>query len=497
MTQPATKTPMMARPHRAVREAARGPDLLQLAVMGMALVAVWRVQDLYPVLNAVKIQYLAPAAGIVVFLLDSDPTRSIRRILNPLAYRLLGIVGTIALSIPTSLWPGKSFNFLVNDHAKTVLLMILMAASIRSSADILRYAALHFAGAVGYSYYIITNFRVSARSGRLSNLIYYDSNDLGLLLVCTIPIAVLFLRPGVRLFWRAVASAGLALLTYTLVQTGSRGAFLGLIACGAYLLFTFTAIPARVRLYSVGAVILFLVVFAREQYWNTMSSLLSPKSDYNWTSDTGRKELWKRGLTYMLNRPLTGVGASAFPQAEGTLSPLAVRQQYGIGLKWSVAHNSFIQVGAELGVIGLGLFLSAIAFSWRYLRRIGASGMRDVVGPLGSVAHALGGSLIAYCVAGFFLSAGFSAFLYTIFGLVIGMMKLVPVNNRGVLVAPRPATGGWPAPGRGVAAPGVQSPRHPRHRSRGRYPGPDVLPYRPIYPPSSAGRLASNYEARG
>lgn len=458
-----------------------GLDVLQAAVMFMAFVAVWRVQDLFPVLAALKLQFVAPALGLLAFLADSDPRRAARRILNPLAYKLYGIAVMIALSIPTSLWAGKSLNFFLNDHAKTLLLMTLMAASIRSSADVIRYAGMHVAGAVMYSYFIITNFRVSARSGRLGDLIYYDSNDLGLLLVATIPLCVFFLRPQARVHVRVAASAVLALLVYTLVQTGSRGAFLALIGCGAYLLFNFAAIQKTVRVYAVGALVAFLFVFGGDRYWEMMSSLLTPKQDYNWTSESGRKELWKRGIGYMLTHPFTGVGARAYQQAEGTISNISVRQQYGIGLKWSTAHNSFVELGAELGLIGLGLFVAGLLHAWKYVRGVGSPGLEARAGPLGPLGHALGGTLIAYCIAGFFVSAAYSAFLYTIFGMVLGMMKLIPAAKDGTVLVP--AAGSQPSLGSPVVPPAAGPiPSHvlpARRRSALRYPGPAPVPRQP------------------
>ena len=65
-----------------------------------------------------------------------------------------------------------------------------------------------------------------------------------------------------------------------------------------------------------------------------------------------------------------GVGPNNFGTAEGRLSPFADRQQYGIGVRWNAPHNSFIQVGAELGVPGLVLFVGMIASTFVALRRL-------------------------------------------------------------------------------------------------------------------------------
>ena len=66
---------------------------------------------------------------------------------------------------------------------------------------------------------------------------------------------------------------------------------------------------------------------ASDHYWRADGTITSD-SDYNHTSETGRMQIWSRGIGYMLANPLLGVGPGNFPSAEGTLSPLAERQQY-------------------------------------------------------------------------------------------------------------------------------------------------------------------------
>lgn len=428
-------------------------DALQGAIILMILVAVWRIQNLVPVLNAIKIQFVAPGVALLAVLADRDPRRLLRRTTNPLVYRLFGIALIMLLGAPTSLWAGKTVDFIFDDHAKTLLMMMLIAMSIRARADVERYFLVHIAGAMYYAYFVLTNFRVSARSGRLNNLIYYDSNDLALLLVCTIPLCVYFLRPASRMLMRVMATGALALFAVTLVRTGSRGGFLAFIACSAYLLFNFTAVPKRVRIYAVGALVGLVVTFGGSRYWTMMSTMLAPTQDYNWSNTTGRKQIWERGIGYMMSHPFLGVGARAFPQAEGHLSFAALHAQ-GQGMKWSAAHNSFVEVGAELGIIGLFLFVTSIYMALAFVRRVGHERTRRARDALAPMGHALAGTIIAYCVAGFFVSAGYSAYLYSIFGVVIGLMKVVqleaaqqvaaPVRVVPTSAAPAPTpAGGW------------------------------------------------------
>ena len=60
----------------------------------------------------------------------------------------------------------------------------------------------------------------------------------------------------------------------------------------------------------------------------------------------GRAAIWKESLGLFADRPFTGVGSGAHERA-------AVKTS-------KVAHNVFISVLVELGIIGLGLFLAIL-----------------------------------------------------------------------------------------------------------------------------------------
>jgi hypothetical protein len=140
-----------------------------------------------------------------------------------------------------------------------------------------------------------------------------------------------------------------------------------------------------------------LLMTASDQYWQQMSTITSD-TDYNQTAETGRLQIWSRGIGYMLQNPVLGLGPGNFQTAEGTLSPLAERQQFGIGVRWNAPHNSFVQIAAELGIPGL--------------RRSAA------------LTPALTASLLGFVVGSFFLSLAYSEMLYTLVALSVGVQKV-------------------------------------------------------------------------
>lgn len=417
----------------AAQVAAHGPrpwSPLLVVVSGMMLAYVWRIQDLFPILAKVRFPAVILLVAVVLFVLDARAQRLLSQRIRARPILLgVAILFLAALSVPTSLHQGHSFAFVTETFNKTIFLMLLVLAAVRDRHDLDRMLAVLFAGAFLLAWTSLgASFRVAA--GRLSGATYYDPNDLALVMVMMLPVALYFLTQKRLKLLRFLSLPALAFFLYIVIQTGSRGGFLALLGVTVYLVLAFRTVPARLRVGALAAGILVFSVAASDQYWDTMRTILSPQDDYNWAgeSDSGRFEVWKRGLGYMAARPLFGVGADAFHQAEGRISDLAERQQYGIGLKWSSAHNAFIQIGAELGVLALLTFVSML---WLTLRNAWAASQEEAgatgaigLGTDGAMGQALVGSLVAFSVGGFFLSQAYAVILYVIVGLVAVLTAL-------------------------------------------------------------------------
>lgn len=140
-------------------------------------------------------------------------------------------------------------------------------------------------------------------------------------------------------------------------------------------------------------------------------------------------------MTYMWDRPLTGVGLSAFPIAEGTLSPLAERQMFSRGVRWSAAHSSYVQIGAELGVLALIVFvlilLAALLMAGRLARDAARRGELSVA----ALARAQGAGLLGFAVSGAFLSHAYSPILLLALGSIVGLDVAARESWRRVVYA--------------------------------------------------------------
>jgi O-antigen ligase len=138
------------------------------------------------------------------------------------------------------------------------------------------------------------------------------------------------------------------------------------------------AAPTARRAYII-AVILCVAVFlgtANDEQLARFGTIFAPSADYNVTDGEGRLQIWRRGVGYMVDHPLLGTGIESFETAEGVLSG---KVNYGQGVRYTAAHNSFVEIGAELGVFGLVAFVAVLWFAGWNCHRIRQRAIRDHV----------------------------------------------------------------------------------------------------------------------
>lgn len=393
--------------------------------------SVAKVHEVFPPLAHLPLVKLAGGLLIVmafVRLRRSDFRGFLR---TPIARWMLVISGLAVASVPFSVWPGHSFEFVtVNLLQLMTLFVIVGAAAVDASAR--RAAVRAFTISCGLIAVRMLLGSTSSVGGRVYAGSTFDPNETALVLSVAIPLAIgLAAQSRFRLVWLGVAVACAA----GAVITGSRGGLLSLLAVAGYLVFQ--AAPRRQALYIVGIAATALVVLPLVQgdVRERLGTLMEIQSDYNFTDREGRIPVWTRGLGYMARRPLLGVGVAGFPIAEGVMSG---KRNVGFGIRYTAAHNSFIQIGAELGLLGLFAFCAALwsakktCSDTKELENLGpptATQRNDV-----SMARGMEGALLAFVVAAFFLSFAYQ--MVTFFLLALSASLSVRNDRMRLLRAP-------------------------------------------------------------
>jgi O-antigen ligase len=398
-----------------------------------AFVIIGRIQEGIPALWPYHIGLVTGGlAGIVWYfslgsLHDKIPTQI------PQVRYVIWLLVLSVLTVPIGVWPGNSFDYVTGVYWKVILFYLMVLFWSRSIKDI---EAIVWACCLGLSAQILFGLafvgdvdRFKAGSGT------YDANDLALVLVMALPLLVhLFSIAGRGM--KLVVSAMIFICLYGVVLTQSRGGFLALVAAGILIIFR-SRIGTAGR---IGIIVVGLVVFgmlAGVQYWDRMSTIWSPQTEYDQTAG-GRTELWKNGLKILVTHPW-GVGIENYSIADG------LSRGVGGPGSWMTAHNSFLQLGVELGVAGLIVFSLLITGAIRDLRRIQAVPKKEtdrkiypsnalhqtikvkspVQEKLLPLAVALETSLWSFVIGGFFLSQAYSPVLYCVLALSLACKRMM------------------------------------------------------------------------
>ena len=165
------------------------------------------------------------------------------------------------------------------------------------------------------------------------------------------------LAPSERRIPIAITALFLAPVFISFLMTGSKGGLAALfIGTLVFIVWAFRAFlwHHRIRVLSGIMLVLLLIVMAQ------MSGVLPPLRDYA-GSLLVRAGYWRAALIVCEKHPLTGVGLDNFPDAYA----IEKRPQDQEARR---AHNDYLQLGAEIGLIGLALYLSAWVAFLRRLR---------------------------------------------------------------------------------------------------------------------------------
>jgi O-antigen ligase len=192
-----------------------------------------------------------------------------------------------------------------------------------------------------------------------------DANDLGLIMALSIPMSYyLLLQNRGRMVW--VCRLQLILAGTTILLTASRGATLATVVALTIVPLTQARLGGRQRVALLLTVILLIggiLYFVPETSWERLATV---PTEFEQGTFTGRTIIWKAGWEIFRAHPFFGIGANAFRLIVSR--ELAEPIRMGEADPAPPAHNTFLSVLVEQGVLGFAVFcgmLGALAVSLR------------------------------------------------------------------------------------------------------------------------------------
>ena len=135
----------------------------------------------------------------MLYLLDRGVERRSSRLFVPTTKYLIAFLIWMVLSVPGSLVPGNSFDLVVGDFIKTLLMCLVMVGTVRGVRDAERLAAVYLFAAAVYASVVLSRFGLGGgKDWRLGRLYYYDANDFATFAVTAMPLGLYFLHAGRR-----------------------------------------------------------------------------------------------------------------------------------------------------------------------------------------------------------------------------------------------------------------------------------------------------------
>lgn len=251
-----------------------------------------------------------------------------------------------------------------------------------------------------------------------------DPNFFAQIMLVLVPLAIERLWHEKRLFLRMAAALALVVSLLTIVFTFSRGAFLGLFVMFLVILIYYRPRPSAILIALLLFIpLLYLLPQTYIQRLETISNILP------WSSEAPR-ELALRGRLSELavgwqmfqDHPFLGVGLNNYPAHY-----LDYSGSVGLDprLEARSAHNLYLQVATETGLLGLLAFGAILWLAFRVLLRAPAEFRRLALDDTAEIARAFTIGLVGYFVAATFLHAAYPRYMWLLLGIAFAIPNIV------------------------------------------------------------------------
>jgi len=268
-----------------------------------------------------------------------------------------------------------------------------------------------------------------------------DANVLAAGIMPAILLAVALAVGARRVIVGATALIAVVVLAMGLVATASRGGFVAALVGAVAVL----VLAKRHRAWAVA--FLLCTIGAIAAWFSVDAEAWQRVSDLREGSGTGRVELWNVAWQMWQNNPLVGVGleafrdnASAYVRAIGPLEYSAFLTEQP-----KVVHNTYLELLAETGVVGLLLYVGVLTASLRCAWR--AATIFERAGDLAMMALSRGtiAALVSMAAAIAFISGAADRRLWVLIALGPALLACARRTAGSGLASTKPSAA--PPPG--------------------------------------------------
>jgi O-antigen ligase len=254
-------------------------------------------------------------------------------------------------------------------------------------------------------------YRNSDRIWGYSSSLAANPDDLGLVLNVILSLTIGIFLAARRRSVKALLVVVMAMAAAGVIVSFSRGAFLALAVTLALILAKLVRAQGPLVLAPAAALLVLGMALAPAGYGDRLYSLFDWNLDRVGSIDRRWQEV-QVAFTFLLENPLIGAGVGM---------DALVFVEEGLGHGWET-HNIFLQVGADLGLPGLLVYVLLIVQVLRGLRRTQRSlapiaQAREIV----AIATGLELAVWSFLVGGFFLTVPYDFTFFYLAGMAVAI----------------------------------------------------------------------------
>jgi putative inorganic carbon (HCO3(-)) transporter len=358
----------------------------------------------------------ALAPGGVRFLLRSHPVLGLGATLLP-AWALVSTLWAVDVG-----WAARE----AGRYALVVGLVLIVFSGIREAKHVRWVLWAYLAGAAvtvlaGLAYGPPPE-AAESYTGRLSGGIS-DPNELAATIVPAFAFSA-FAACSTTGAMRWLAGACTGFFSIALFLTGSRGGLVGL----AVVLLAGLVLAGRARRQFAAITAIVVLVGIFYYAFAAPPNARARITEFTAGGGTGRADIWSIGTEMVADHPLIGVGAGNFRSIEPRYfsETLNLPNSAFVVDGSPVAHNTYLEVMAELGIVGFFIFgavvVGALVQAWRAVTSLGHSDDRGMEFAARGLIVGILGMLAAFA----FISAPYDKQLW----LLLGLALAVPLTSR-------------------------------------------------------------------
>jgi len=311
--------------------------------------------ELIPALAPLRLEFVYGLALFVAVLLrqTSSPVGSVFS--NRIFIAGMAVVAVAAFTVPFSIWKGGSINATIY-LCKLFTLLFLIASVVDTPGRLQKLLWLltgllaWFAGS-GLSAYLHGEISLQEGLRRATgiNSMAGGPNALAGMILALLPFLIANLQQARNLLVRLALVLCEAVALTALMLSGARAGLISLIALGLYYVWRSRNRIATLAICTVIALTLWIEMpqAYRDRYLTVGHYAEGQELD---ASNELRLHIWKTGLRMFLDHPILGVGIGQFNTAYGTIYATRLHQL------WMDPHNLALEVGCEMGIMGLVAF---------------------------------------------------------------------------------------------------------------------------------------------